>query len=35
MPMHTWTRRAIAALEAEAARSADTHLKRMVDTGHV
>jgi cysteine synthase A len=29
MPMHTWTRRAIAALEAEAARSADTHLIRL------
>jgi cysteine synthase A len=27
--MHTWTRRAIAALEAEAARSADTHLIRL------
>jgi len=27
--MYTWTRRAIAALEAEAARSADTHLIRL------
>lgn len=27
--MHTWTRRALAALEAEAARSADTHLIRL------
>jgi len=27
--MHTWTRQAIAALEAEAARSADTHLIRL------
>ena len=27
--MHTWTRRAIGALEAEAARSADTHLIRL------
>ena len=27
--MHTWTRHAIAALEAEAARSADTHLIRL------
>ncbi|HEX7369216.1 MAG TPA: PLP-dependent cysteine synthase family protein [Rhodanobacteraceae bacterium] len=27
--MHTWTRRAITALEAEAARSADTHLIRL------
>jgi cysteine synthase A len=29
MPMHAWIRRAIAALEAEAARSADTHLIRL------
>ena len=29
MPINTWTRRAIAALEAEAARSADTHLIRL------